>query len=465
MKFNTITRKNAIIACFLSLFFTTACMEETLNDGEFADLDVLPNAASAINGNSSGSQVSPNQIVVRFKDATLTETEKSVIRNEYKERYHFDIIEIETCNCNITDIELWTLNTALSGFTTIEELLKGLKNNEGEGDMKGERLITIIIKNDSTMRPYNDFQLEDRVVETNDPEAINIAIIDTGFDYDYLASPMLYNSMLDPTCDNEISGWDFANNDNNPEDDNGHGTLVRQVIGDHLVRKNVPHQFISLKAFNAEGRGSNFKVACALKYVVNNQNINIANMSFGWDNISNATIIKDLMAEMEDRTLLVASAGNDGVDTDIAGSEHFPSGFDSPNLLTVAGYTNVPGSAISIDINGRMRGARLHDHSNFGNQSIDVAAPFRFNLYLKSGNTWVLASINGTSYGTGFASARAAELLYGLNQRPTALRSSVMASGYFAPDLLGQLVDNAALGGAINTAQPSGPTVNPNTPQ
>jgi serine protease len=77
-----------------------------------------------------------------------------------------------------------------------------------------------------------------------------------------------------PTDD--LIGWDFANNDNNPMDDNGHGTHVSGTIGAvgsngvGVVGVNWTCQLMALKFLNANGSGSTSAAISALNLAVAN---------------------------------------------------------------------------------------------------------------------------------------------------------------------------------------------------
>ena len=62
-------------------------------------------------------------------------------------------------------------------------------------------------------------------ITTNDPEEVIVAVIDTGVDYNH---PDLKNIMW--TDGNGNHGYDYHNNDTDPMDDNGHGTLCAGII-------------------------------------------------------------------------------------------------------------------------------------------------------------------------------------------------------------------------------------------
>jgi subtilisin family serine protease len=158
----------------------------------------------------------------------------------------------------------------------------------------------------------------------------------------------------------DLIGWDFLDDDNDPMDIGGHGTHVAGIIGA------IGNNGIGVA-------GMNWKVSMmpvrlvsgvsAIRYAVDN-GARISNNSYG------ATALgapPELIASGEavvahaakNDHLVVASAGNDSTDTDVF-PFHFPSGYEEPNVISVAA-TN--------------RADVLASFSNFGAVSVDLGAP------------------------------------------------------------------------------------------
>ena len=159
-------------------------------------------------------------------------------------------------------------------------------------------------------------QLEDRTV----PSATNglVAVIDTGVDYTHpelqrtlFTNP---NEVAGDGIDNDgngltddIHGYDFANNDADPMDDNGHGTNVAGVIvqafGGHTG------SMMYLKAADASGHVDREAVIKAVRYA-EQAGATVANLSIdirGW----NSDQLRRLVGAAGGMAVVVA-AGNDG---------------------------------------------------------------------------------------------------------------------------------------------------------
>ncbi|MCK9281314.1 MAG: S8 family serine peptidase [Melioribacteraceae bacterium] len=153
-----------------------------------------------------------------------------------------------------------------------------------------------------------------------------IAILDTGVDW---LHPDLINNIwsnLDEIPDNgfdddhngyydDVRGWDFVNKDNNPRDDNSHGTHVAGIAaaeGDNgigITGVNWKAKIMALKVLNHKGYGDVGSVVQAINYA-SNKKATIINMSFG--SYSRSQIIEDVLVNASTSSILVAAAGNDG---------------------------------------------------------------------------------------------------------------------------------------------------------
>jgi subtilisin family serine protease len=232
---------------------------------------------------------------------------------------------------------------------------------------------------------------------TTGSSAVIVAVIDTGIDTGH--PDLAPNIWINPgeNCagcrtdgiDNDGNGyvddwrgWDFINNDNNPFDDNGHGTHVAGTIG--AVGNNKigvagvswTVRLMPLKFIGADGTGDVADAVRALHYATA-MGAQVSNNSWGGDEYSQA--LSDAIAEADAHgSLFVAAAGNESSDNDA--SPQYPSGYDLPNVISVA----------ASDSNDQ-----LAYFSNHGRATVDLAAPGQSIYSTWPGNGY--RSLSGTS--------------------------------------------------------------------
>lgn len=224
-------------------------------------------------------------------------------------------------------------------------------------------------------------------VTEGSPDVV-VGVIDTGADLDH---PDLVDRL--------VTGWDFAANDPTPEDRDGHGTAVSGIIGASangvgLVGVSPASRIMPLKVcdFTEVAGCTDATVIEALEFAAD-QGVRIVNISLGRASGGNAdAALRDAIAQAGSRgVLVVAAAGNSGTDNDQ--SPVVPASFDLPNVLAVAA------------------GDRRHDlagFSNFGTQSVDLAAPGDRIPALWRGNGYSTLTVTGTSFAAPHATGVAA---------------------------------------------------------
>ncbi len=209
--------------------------------------------------------------------------------------------------------------------------------------------------------------------------SVIVGVIDTGVNYNHpdLAANMWHNPGEIPGdgVDNDgngfvddVYGWDFANDDNDPMDDDNHGTHVAGTIGGvgnnglGVVGVNWDVSIMALKFLGADGSGSTSDAVRAVNYATMmrqqfGQNVRVTNNSWGGGGASQS-LIDAINSGGAAGILFAAAAGNDGQNTDI--SPHYPSAASSPYIISVA----------ASDTNDN-----LASFSNYGQNSVDLAAP------------------------------------------------------------------------------------------
>ncbi|MFL5770340.1 MAG: S8 family serine peptidase, partial [Chloroflexota bacterium] len=142
---------------------------------------------------------------------------------------------------------------------------------------------------------------------------VKVAIIDTGIDYIH-DDPDDTPYVVDPEfLHNYKGGHDFVNNDDDPMDDNGHGTHVAGILAaeknDYLVVGAAPDaDLYALKILDANGNGDESNLILALQWAVAHD-IDVVNMSLGTH-----TNLAAMQTAVENAAaagvLLVAASGN-----------------------------------------------------------------------------------------------------------------------------------------------------------
>src|SRR5262245_51783378 len=202
-----------------------------------------------------------------------------------------------------------------------------------------------------------------------------VAVIDTGVDYNHpdLAANIWTNpgeiagNGLDDDNNgyiDDIHGWDFANNDNNPMDDNGHGTHVAGTIGAvgnnnlGVAGVNWSVDIMALKFLGANGSGYTSNAVAALNYAVQ-MGAKVSNNSWGGGGNS-LTLAAAINNARNNGHIFVAAAGNSGQNIDITPSYPASYSLSYDNVVTVA----------ATDSNDN-----LASFSNYGVNTVTLAAP------------------------------------------------------------------------------------------
>ena len=201
-----------------------------------------------------------------------------------------------------------------------------------------------------------------------------VAVLDSGVDYNH---PDLFNNMwtnsgeiagngLDDDGNGKIDdvrGWDFVDNDNDPMDSDDHGTHVAgtaAAVGNNTIGiagVSWTAQIMPLRFLDAFGSGTVADGIEAIDYAID-KGADIINASYGSYGFSAAE--RDAISRARTAGILfVAAAGNDSWNNDSL-TKHYPSSYDLDNIIAVA----------ATDQNDN-----LASFSNFGVTSVDVAAP------------------------------------------------------------------------------------------
>ncbi len=165
-------------------------------------------------------------------------------------------------------------------------------------------------------------------VETGEGRPVIVAVLDTGLDYyhpDLKRSSVWQNPKPntkgeDPNgYENDFIGWNFVDQNNNPWDNDGHGTFVAGIIaaaannGAGMAGINWGVRIMPLKILNVFAHGKAFDVARALVYAVDH-GAKVINLSLEGERL-NKTEQLAVEYAYQKGALIVVAAGNHGSDT------------------------------------------------------------------------------------------------------------------------------------------------------
>jgi subtilisin family serine protease len=222
-------------------------------------------------------------------------------------------------------------------------------------------------------------------------------------------------------------GWDWANDDNNPQDDSEHGTHVAGTIGalgnngQGVAGVNWNVKIMALKILDELGDGDLADAVEALRYATS-MGARITNSSWGGGPYSQA-MFDALKAADSAGALFVAAAGNSASNNDAV--PVYPASYDVPNVIAVAATDQDDG---------------LASFSNRGRESVDLGAP----------GTQVYSTVLGGAYDWGTGTSMSAPHVTGTAALAKAAFPAATGAGLMS--LLLRTVDaKASLSGVTTT--------------
>ncbi|WP_433374560.1 S8 family serine peptidase [Actinoplanes sp. CA-142083] len=174
---------------------------------------------------------------------------------------------------------------------------------------------------------------------------VTIAIVDTGV------------TRLPDLAPRMLTGHDFVNNDDNPADDNGHGTMAAGVAAASGYNKTGVAgvcwycRILPVKVLDAKGNGGYDKIAEGIRYAAD-QGATVISLSLG--GADDSELLRDAVTYADAKgSLVVAAAGNQG-----SSQPHYPAAI--PSVLAVGGVDEQD---------------HRYSWSNYGTGWVDVTAP------------------------------------------------------------------------------------------
>lgn len=255
--------------------------------------------------------------------------------------------------------------------------------------------------------------LEDNGKDAGGDSSVIVAVIDTGVDYNHidLKQNIWINKLEIPgngidDDDNgyvdDVYGWNFVGDNNDPMDDNGHGTHVAGIIGaanNDIGVTGVAYncKVMPIKAGNSSGYFNNSDIASAITYAYMN-GADVINMSFGGTSVTMA--VQEALEKAYSTSFLVAAAGNDGYQNE----PYYPIPVET---VYPASFSFVDG-VMSVD--GSNYGSVFTNFDSIKENKIEYEcfAPGEYISSTFPGNRY--ASLSGTSMATPVVSGIAALL-------------------------------------------------------
>jgi subtilisin family serine protease len=260
---------------------------------------------------------------------------------------------------------------------------------------------------------------------------VTVAIIDSGIDQGHPdLAPNLWTNPgeiagngIDDDGNgyvDDVHGYDFVENDGNPQDANGHGTHVAGIVaargGNGIGGSGVAWRakLMAVRVLDGDARGTTDAVASGIRYAVAN-GARIVNLS-----LAGPTSTPELESAVQfadaHGVLVVAAAGNDG--QDLSASPTYPAAYGESNVIGVAATT---------------RGGGLSSVSDYGSGA-DIAAPGE--------------EILSTALGGGY------EWRTGTSMAAPAVSGALVLLAAARPDLDANGLRAALLGGVRHTGLP-----------
>jgi regulation of enolase protein 1 (concanavalin A-like superfamily) len=242
------------------------------------------------------------------------------------------------------------------------------------------------------------------------------------------------------TCPAGTHGFNAVTLSCDPRDQLGHGTAMAGVIGavgnngTGVAGVNWSASIMPVKFIDADGLGSYGDAIRAIDFTMQINRMfghlggRVRVLSASWRGTAPSRALSDAVAAAEaEDMLLVAAAGNDGVDIDA--TPVYPAGLGTANVVAVA-------AADGSDV--------TEWYSNVGTMSVDLAAPGSTHSTAVGGG---YVDVGGTSVAAAFVAGAAHLLLSRCTLTTPQLRAVLLDN----VDIVSSLATSVATSGRLNT--------------
>lgn len=404
----------------------------------------------------------PNQLIVKFRDGVQSKTralDLAVLGGITIERFRasgavlVDFPKLKGKNA-LADVALKLAKMPNVQYVEANSVIRAINL---PNDPKLAELYGLNNTGQTNGTADADIDAPEAWATTTGSKSVVVAVIDTGVNYEhhdlkdnYWTNPG--ESGVDVNGNDKRSngvdddgngyvddwrGWDFVNSDNDPMDDNSHmhGTHCAGTIGAKgndgfgVVGVNWQVSIVGIKFLSASGSGTTADAIKAIEYA---NTLGVAIQSNSWGGGGYSEAMAAAIAEAESLGILfVAAAGNSAADNDTM--PHYPSSYDSDNVLAVAATDHADA---------------LASFSCYGLESVDMAAPGVDIVSTSSGQDF--RTLSGTSMATPHVSGAAALI----KARFPALSAAELKQRLmYGADPIASLDGKMRTGGRLNAAR------------
>jgi thermitase len=280
-----------------------------------------------------------------------------------------------------------------------------------------------------------------------------VALVDTGVDYTH--PDLVANIWTNPGeiagngidddgngYVDDVRGWNFVSKNNNPMDDNGHGTHCAGTIaavgnnGIGVTGVTWNTKIMPLKFLDSQGSGY---ISDAISAILYANRMGVPVISNSWSGTGYSQSLKDVIDASS--AVVVCAAGNSAKNADT--TPEYPASFTSSNIISVA--------ASNYNDN-------LASFSNYGPVSVDLAAP-GVSIYSTT-TSGTYKYLSGTSMAVPHVSGVAALIK---SQNPSMTASDIKSKILNNCDTISSLSNKVLTGGRLNAAKALGQTETPTT--
>ncbi len=395
-----------------SNFVTSSGASKAVND--------LTNLNYPIALDPIGGAINNNVLIAKYS-SNISATTRAALRNDVAH-----IVQVDTCMCSIP-IERWIFPNGI-------DLNEKRKYARERPELESVDFEHYVYYEDWENRGASQNFSKLTHLPNQSSGDLTIAILDSGVDFEHPdLSDYIWSNNTETTLGfnggdddsnclvDDMIGWDFVNDDNNPMDDHGHGTHVAGIIAEGLPEcSNI--KIMPLKTHDQNGYGTTFSIVCALYYAAQ-KGAKVANASWGYYG-EESILIRNAIEFFTNTNdaLFINSAGNEGVDISI--EPHYPSSWTIDPMIVVG--------AINYE-------NELWSDSNISPIHVDIMA---YGVDIRS----TLPSWYGVTHGIKTGTSMAAPIVSAacsnlFNSLPTVnnleTKHHLLLEAIFVPDLVG----------------------------